>query len=242
MMYELSVFLVAVFAGGVAAVTGFGIGSLVTPVLMLRYPAPLAVAMMGLPHAIGTALRWWRLRQHVDMAVLKGFGLASAAGGLAGALLHARAGAALITSIFAILLVVSGLAGLTGFIRRLHFHGHTAWIGGLVSGLFGGLAGNQGGLRSAALLAFPLQPAAFVATATATALIVDAARLPVYFISKGSGLVENAPMVAFVAAGVVIGTLAGERVLTKLPMETFRRMVATAVLLLGLGMLLERIT
>lgn len=240
-MYELSVFLVAVVAGAVAAVTGFGIGSLVTPVLMLRFPAPLAVAMMGLPHAIGTAIRWWRLRRHVDVAVLKGFGLASAAGGLAGALMHARAGAGVITSIFAVLLIVSGLAGLTGIIRRLHFHGHTAWVGGLVSGLFGGLAGNQGGLRSAALLAFPLKPAAFVATATATALIVDAARLPVYFVTKGDDLVANAPMVAFVALGVVIGTFAGERVLTKLPVETFRRVVATAVLLLGLGMLLGRI-
>lgn len=238
MTYELAVFVVAVAAGAVASVTGFGIGSLVTPVLMLRFPAPLAVAMMGLPHAIGTAIRWWRLRRHVDVAVLKGFGLASAAGGLAGALMHSRASAGVITSIFAVLLIVSGLAGLTGIIRRLHFHGHTAWVGGLVSGLFGGLAGNQGGLRSAALLAFPLSPAAFVATATATALIVDAARLPVYFVTQGRDLVENAPMVAFVALGVVIGTFAGERVLTKLPTETFRRVIAGAVLLLGLGMLL----
>jgi hypothetical protein len=241
-MFEVTVFLVALIAGAVASVTGFGIGSLVTPVLMLRFPAPLAVAMMGLPHVIGTGIRWWRLRRHVDIAVLKGFGLASAAGGLTGAILHSRASAELITKIFAALLILSGLAGLTGIIRRLHFHGHTAWVGGLVSGLFGGLAGNQGGLRSAALLAFPLSPAAFVATATATALIVDAMRLPVYFITKGPDLVTNAPMVAFVALGVVVGTFAGERVLTKLPAETFRRVVATAVLLLGIGMLLGRMS
>ena len=51
---------------------------------------------------------------------------------------------------------------------------------GLVSGFFGGVAGNQGGLRAAALSAFRLSPGAFVATATATGLLVDAARAPVY--------------------------------------------------------------
>jgi uncharacterized membrane protein YfcA len=67
-------------------------------------------------------------------------------------------------------------------------------------------------------------------------------RLPVYFVTKGTDLVANAPMVGLAAAGVVIGTLAGERVLTKLPTETFRRVVAGAVLLVGLGMLLGRIS
>lgn len=237
MPFEVLLFLVSLIAGAVASVTGFGIGSIVTPVLLLRWPPAIAIAMVGLPHALGTAIRWWRLRSHVDLAVLRGFGVASAAGGLAGALLHARLPGGPLTLTFALLLVASGLAGLTDLMRRIPFRGHTAWIGGLVSGLFGGLAGNQGGIRSAALLAFPLQPLAFVATATATALIVDAARLPVYLLTNGAALRAEWLTVAVAAAGVVTGTLAGERLLATIPARVFKRVVATAVLALGLVIL-----
>ena len=60
MTFELGLFAVAVMAGGVASITGFGIGSLVTPVLMLRLPPDLAIAMVGIPHVAATALRWIR--------------------------------------------------------------------------------------------------------------------------------------------------------------------------------------
>lgn len=43
MIFEVGLFLTAVIAGGVASVTGFGIGSLVTPVLSLSVGTKLAV-------------------------------------------------------------------------------------------------------------------------------------------------------------------------------------------------------
>ena len=60
--------------------------------------------------------------------------------------------------------------------------------GASLPGLFGGVAGNQGGIRAAALTSFGLGPQAFVATATATALLVDVARTPVYLWQAGGSL------------------------------------------------------
>ena len=59
-------FVVAVAGGLVAGMSGFGIGSLLTPALSLRWGTKLAVAIVALPHACGTALRLWLLRRHVD--------------------------------------------------------------------------------------------------------------------------------------------------------------------------------
>src|SRR5512134_2991366 len=81
-------FVVAVLAGIVSAVTGFGIGSLLTPVLALQVDTRLAVAAVSVPHVIGTAVRFWLMSGGVDRRVFWSFGLTSAAGGLTGALLH----------------------------------------------------------------------------------------------------------------------------------------------------------
>ena len=69
--------------------------------------------------------------------------------------------------------------------------GPWAWLAGAASGAFGGLVGNQGGIRSAALLGFGLPRESFVATATAVALVVDAVRMPVYFFAHAAELAEN---------------------------------------------------
>ena len=100
-------------------------------------------------------------------------------------------------------------------------------------GLFGGLVGNQGGLRAAAMLGFDLPKSAFVATATAIALVVDAARMPVYAWTDGARLAAVAPLIGVATAGVMVGTLAGHRVLAAVPERLFR--VVVALLLLALG-------
>ena len=58
---------VSLLAGAVAAVSGFGIGSLLTPVLVFLVPLPTAhaVAVLAVPHALATAIRFARLRGDV---------------------------------------------------------------------------------------------------------------------------------------------------------------------------------
>ncbi len=46
-MSDLLIAVVAVLAGGVAAIAGFGIGSLLTPLVALRYGTKLAVAVVS---------------------------------------------------------------------------------------------------------------------------------------------------------------------------------------------------
>jgi uncharacterized protein len=123
---------------------------------------------------------------------------------------------------------------------RVRFGRRGAWIAGALSGLFGGLVGNQGGIRSAALLAFDTEKETFVATATAVGLVVDAARMPVYLVTERTELLRVAPLIAIAIVGVVLGTVAGSRILGRVPEQRFRP--AVAVLLLGLGtwMLLHR--
>jgi len=233
------VFLAAVAAGAIASVSGFGIGSLLTPLLAVRVGTKLAVAAVSVPHVAATALRLWIMRKHVDRQLLWSFGVMSAAGGLAGALLQAYAESPALTAVFGGLLIFTGVLGLTGLSDRLRFHGWAAWVAGVVSGLLGGLVGNQGGIRSAAMLGFAVPRHAFVATATAVGLIVDGARLPVYLATQGKEIAELWRFLFAAIAGAILGTVFGERLLRRVPEPIYRRVVSGLVLALGAFMLLR---
>ena len=120
----------------------------------------------------------------MDRHVLLGFGIASAVGGLPGALAGARISSGALSIVFGSLLIMAGVSELTGWMRRIRWGRGAAWAAGALSGALGGLVGNQGGIRSAAMLGFQVPQESFVATATAIALFVDGARLPVYLISE----------------------------------------------------------
>jgi len=64
-MVTLWVLLVGTAAGAVAAISGFGIGSLLTPLLAVHYGEKLAVAIVSVPHLIGTVARFVGLRKQV---------------------------------------------------------------------------------------------------------------------------------------------------------------------------------
>ena len=118
----------------------------------------------------------------------------------------------------------------------MRFKGPLAWIAGAESGFLAGLVGNRGGIRSAALLRFNLSGPALVATSTATGMLVDLARIPVYVATGWSDLVAYWPLVALLAVGALAGTVIGAPVVCRLPQQRFRQLLA--VLLIGLGVLL----
>lgn len=212
---------------------------MLTPLLATRYGVPLAVAAVSIPHAIATALRCWRLRANISWPVIRSFGAWSATGGLAGALLYTRFSSRALTLVLGALLIATSIAALTDYMKRLYPHGPIALGLGFLSGLFGGIAGNQGGIRAGALMAFGLTPAAFVATSTATGLVVDAVRMPIYLIRAGSELMSLALPIGVATAGVIVGTLVGERILLGLSPDHFRRVVGGLIGVLGIWLLLS---
>ncbi|MDA1185764.1 MAG: sulfite exporter TauE/SafE family protein [Acidobacteria bacterium] len=237
MWIEGLILAAGIAGGGVAAVAGFGIGSLLTPAFALQMDARLAVAAVSIPHAVGTAFRFWLLGARVDRRILLSFGLTSAAGGLTGALLQSRAGVPALMVLFGALLLFTAGAELSGLARRMRFDGAAAWLVGGTSGLLGGLVGNQGGIRSAALLGVDLQKHVFVGTATAVGLMVDAARMPVYLWQLHEQIRGAADWIGIATVGVVIGTLLGNRLLVRIPDRVFRRTVAVVLTVLGATML-----
>jgi uncharacterized membrane protein YfcA len=232
-VFTALVAVVGVIAASIAAVAGFGIGSLLTPTLALATGTKLAVAAVSIPHLVGTAQRYWLLREHVDRRVLFGFGVASAVGGLAGALAHVWVSSRTLAVVFGTVVVLAGVSELTGWMRRVRWGRRSAWGAGALSGLLGGMVGNQGGIRTAALLGFDVPKEAFVATSTAVGLFVDGARMPVYLATEWRDIARIWPLVLVATIGVVVGTMVGTRLLGRIPPQRFRPVVAVLLVILG---------
>jgi uncharacterized membrane protein YfcA len=225
--------LAAIIAGGIASIAGFGIGSVLTPTLASQISAGIAVACVSIPHLIATAFRLWIVREHIDYRVLKSFGAMSAIGGLVGAAVGTMVSARWLEIVLAVLLLFVGIGGLLGWTKKMKFIGPSAWIAGGISGFLGGLVGNQGGLRAGAMTGIGVSRDAFVATATATGLIVDLARMPVYFAAYWQEILELWQWIVVMTGGVIVGTILGIKILRRIPENRF--MTVVSVLLIALG-------
>jgi len=231
--FDAAVAILAVVAGAVASVAGFGIGSILTPLIALKFGMKVAVAAVSVPRAMATAIRFWKIRRQVDRRVFFGFGLLNAAGALAGALLHNRMDSPPLSKMLGALLVFAAILGLTGHAERLRFGRAASWVAGVVSGAFGGLVGNQGSIRTAALLGLGIRRDAFVATATAIALAVDTVRLPVYIATGWQRMLDVWPVIVCAIGGVVAGTVTGVRLLRRIPEKAFRNTISVILLAIG---------
>lgn len=224
-----------------ASISGFGIGSLVTPLLATQVGTKMGVAIVVVPHFVATTYRFLLLRKHLNWPVFLHFGILSALGGLTGAILNQKLNSPALTLIFGIILVTSGTLGATPIGSGLKFHGVVAGFAGAVSGFLGGLVGNQGGIRSAALLGFQLNKTSFVATATAVGVVVDLFRAPIYFYNDYAEISLHWNWIGLATIGTFLGTLLGMRFLKGIPEAKFKKIVSTLILILGLAMIAHSI-
>lgn len=255
----MSYAVVAVAALLVSALTlfsGFGLGTLLMPVLALFFPVEVAVGATALVHFANNVLKVSLFARKADRAVAVRFGLPAVACALVGAgLLGLLSGAqpaatytllgrtAVVTPLklsMAALMLAFAVLELHPRFARLAFDRRWLPLGGALSGLFGGLSGHQGALRSAFLAKSGLPTEAFVGTNAVIGFSVDLVRLLVYgalFLGShsrviaergGWGLVAVATLAAF--AGVFLGS----RLVTKVTMRSVQRLTGALLVLIAL--------
>lgn len=84
---------------------------------------------------------------------------------------------------------------------------------------------------------FDLSKEKFVGTATAIALFVDGARVPVYLARRHADMAALWPWMLVATIGVIAGTVLGSKVLVRVPDVWFRRVLAVVLAILGIAML-----
>ena len=141
--------------------------------------------------------------------------------------------------IIAIILIAFALIDLIPFFYKMKFSKSILPLGGILSGFFGGLTGNQGALRSAFLIKLNLEKTVFVATTVVISFFVDLTRIGVYITSIKDFEISNYLALGSAAIfSAVLGSLLGHITLKKITLNFIRNLVAIMILLIAFLLLL----
>jgi uncharacterized membrane protein YfcA len=242
-------------ASGLTLFAGFGLGTLLMPVVALFFPVDVAIAITALVHLANNVFKLGLLGRQADRYVLVRFGVPAVVAALAGAWLLTvlaaspplfsweafgrRQDVSLLKLVVGVLILVFVLVEQSPALARLSIDRRYLPWGGVLSGFFGGLSGHQGAFRSMFLLKSGLSKEAFVATGAVLAVLVDVVRTVVYgwdYAGRAApvdwGLVGAASLAAFAGAWL------GARWLRKVTIRTVQLAVSVLLVVVGLGLVL----
>lgn len=252
-MEYLFIPLIAALASLLTFFSGFGLGTLLTPVFMIFFPIELAIGLTAIVHFLNGLFKLSLVGRFANRAILFRFGLPAIIAALIGAwVLSQLSDLQPLYSYFIEhkefkilpLKLILGLliAGFTLFelipkLRDLEFDKRFLTIGGFISGFFGSLSGHQGALRSAFLSRSGLTKEQFVGTGTAISVMIDIARLGVYSESLSSGgIINNSPLLGLTTLCAFAGAYLGNKLLKKITMKTVQIFVSVSLFLLAIAL------
>lgn len=240
MPFEIAIVAFVVFlASAVGTFSGFGIATIMVPVLLLRYPLAETLLFVAVIHLFGDIWKLWFFRQGIRWRIVLTFAAFGVPATILGASLVPHLPPSPLSRVLGafLLLYVAFLAARPAF--RVEPRTLTTAAGGGLYGFFAGVFGVSGEIRGAVLSAYDLPKAVFLFTNGAVALLVDGARIMTYL--AGGVRLELFPawsLALFIAASFA-GASIGSRFVDRVPQKAFRRVVAALLFLAGLKLLLS---
>ena len=251
---EIAIICIAAF--GTAILTffsGFGLGTILTPIFMIFFPVEVAIALTGVVHFFNNIFKLILVGRNADKAVLIRFGIPAVIAAFVGSqiLLNITGLEPLfcydafgkhfevypVKFIISLLLIIFASVDLIPYFSRLQFGKDKLPIGGALSGFFGGLSGNQGALRSAFLIKAGLSKEAFIGTAVVVSTFVDFTRLSVYASGLStSGLTENIGLVVAATLSAILGAFIGNKLLKKVTLKSLQTIVAIMLIVISIAL------
>lgn len=253
-MFEyLLICVTALAASLLTFFSGFGLGTILLPVFALFFPIDIAIALTGVVHLLNNLFKLVLVGKYAVIKIVLKFGLPAIVAAFAGAELliiltniEPVATYSISERLFyitpvklmiAILMITFSLFELLPKFSQIQFKENKLFLGGLLSGFFGGLSGHQGALRSAFLIKLGLNKESFIATGVVIACLIDLTRLSVYFNRfVGSGITDNLYLVVSATLSAFLGAYFGNKLLKKVTLNFIQTFVAIMIMLIAIGL------
>ncbi|MCB1581444.1 MAG: sulfite exporter TauE/SafE family protein [Xanthomonadales bacterium] len=245
---------VACLASLLTFFSGFGLGTLLMPVVALFFSIEVAIGVTAVVHLANNVFKLSLLAKHVNKDVLLRFGLTAVVAAFLGAYVLgwlAEEGSAfnfqffghafettVLKLIVGALIIVFVIFELTQWLKRKTLDKKYLPLGGFISGFFGGLSGHQGAFRSLFLLKAGLSKEQFIATGVMVAVLVDVSRLLVYgqdLMTESHGIEWSLVLMATLFA--FLGAIIGKKLLNKITIGSVQVVVSLLLVFVALGLI-----
>lgn len=226
--------LLTISASAIGTVSGFGISTLMVPIMLFFLPYAETLLFVGVVHWFGDVSKLFIFKRGLNWKILLAFGIPGTIAAYIGAELTFQISVNLLSRIVGIFLVAYVLFLLFRPKFKIKPNTTSAFIGGGLSGLMGGLTGVGGGaIRAVVLTAFNLQKEIYVFTTGVVGATVDASRIIGYF--TGGTRINHILLVGlpFFVLMSFLGVRIGKVLVDKIPQEKFRLVVSIFLFIIG---------
>lgn len=230
--------------------SGFGLGTILTPIFIIFFPIDVAITLTAIVHFLNNLFKFGMTYRSIDWQVAIKFSIPAVVFAFFGAwtlshltdsiILYEYSWAnkvyqiSLIKVIVAILMLVFVIIEIHPVLSKMSFDKNKIYFGGILSGYFGGLIGMQGALRTMFLMKSNLSKESFIATGVMIACFIDISRLSKYFSHLSvSFLKTNSLVLAIAVLAAFLGAYIGSRFIQKVTFVTIQRVVSTLLIVLA---------
>ncbi len=246
--------IAALFASALTFFSGFGLGTLLMPVVVIFFPVEVAIAITAMVHLANNVFKVALIGKEANRSVLLSFGIPAVIFAFLGALIlgwlsdipslfeYVAFGNKLQVSpvklVIGILILAFVILELSPRLSSIAINKRYLPYGGVISGFFGGLSGHQGAFRSMFLLKAGLTKNEFIATGAVLAIMVDMSRMLIY----SWGMVEQHrsiewPLVIAASVSAFIGAYLSSRLIKKITIHSIQVVVSVLLVVVSLGLI-----
>jgi len=231
--------VITLIAAALTVPAGFGLATMLTPVVLLWLPPHEAIAVVAIIHGAHNAWKLKVLRTNIDLGAVKRYGWALILGAIIGSLLQSKIPSNPLLLVVGIVLIILPLLSVTEKWTKLRLGETEDRIGGFGSGFFGGLTGHQGALRALFLQKRLPNKLAYAATASVLALVVDLTRIPIYLYFEGRGIMGVYILIIALVFAAIMGVQLGKKWLLSWKDSWIRSGILVAIIVSGLMYIYE---
>lgn len=246
----ISSFIIA----GLTLFSGFGVGTVLTPVFALFFPVPVAISITAIVHLLNNLFKLVLLGTQANREVAVKFGIPAIFGAFIGAKLLSYLAqnsfkihyqffshtfnVDLVNFLIGLLILFFALLEVRPISDKISLNKRYLYLGGIISGFFGGLSGNQGAFRSIFLLKAGLSKEQFIATGIIIACIVDITRLFIYGTSFfRAEIVSNLQLLITAVFSAFLGTYLARKFINIVTIQTVRIIITVLLFIISTGLI-----
>ncbi len=239
MIYQSLLLAIFTFlAALIGTISGFGISTVMIPVMLLFYPLPIALLFVGIIHLCGDIWKMLLFKKGANLKLVLGFGIPGIILSYLGATLSLNVSNQLLKKLLGVFLIIYVIYLFTKRKWKIPKTNITSVIGGSLSGFFAGIFGVGGAIRSAFLAAYNLPKENYLYTAGVIAFFIDVSRISKY-LTGGVRLDKTLGLLLIVLVPLsLLGAYLAKKIVNKVPQKMFRLVIAVFLGLVGFKFLL----